>query len=49
MKQWESTLIGPETTLEEAIATLDREALRIVMVVSAERRLLGSVMFAVPC
>lgn len=42
MKQWESTLIGPETTLEDAIATLDREALRIVMVVNAERRLLGT-------
>lgn len=42
MKQWESTLIGPETTLESAIATLDREALRIVMVVNAERRLLGT-------
>ncbi|KJH79124.1 nucleotidyltransferase family protein [Stutzerimonas stutzeri] len=42
MKQWESTLIGPEATLEEAIATLDREALRIVMVVSCERRLLGT-------
>lgn len=42
MKQWESTLIGPKATLEEAIATLDREALRIVMVVCAERRLLGT-------
>lgn len=42
MKQWESTLLGPETTLENAIATLDREALRIVMVVNAERRLLGT-------
>ena len=42
MKQWESTLIGPETTLEDAIATLDREALRIVMVVNVERRLLGT-------
>lgn len=42
MKQWESTLIGPQTSLEEAIATLDREALRIVLVVSAERRLLGT-------
>lgn len=42
MKQWESTLIGPETSLETAIATLDREALRIVMVVNAERRLLGT-------
>lgn len=42
MKQWESTLLGPETTLENAIATLDREALRIVMIVNAERRLLGT-------
>jgi dTDP-glucose pyrophosphorylase len=42
MKQWESTLIGPETSLETAIETLDREALRIVMVVNAERRLLGT-------
>jgi len=42
MKQWESTLIGPETTLEDAIATLDREALRIVMIVNAERHLLGT-------
>lgn len=42
MKQWESTLIGPETSLEEAIATLDRGALRIVMVVDANRHLLGT-------
>jgi dTDP-glucose pyrophosphorylase/CBS domain-containing protein len=42
MKQWESTLIGPEVTLEEAVATLDREALRIVMVVDDKRRLLGT-------
>lgn len=43
MKQWESTLIGADTTLEEAIATLDRGALRIVMVVDKERYLLGTV------
>lgn len=42
MKQWESTLIGPDASLEEAIATLDREALRIVMVVNADRQLLGT-------
>lgn len=42
MKQWESTLIGPEVTLGEAVATLDREALRIVMVVDDKRRLLGT-------
>lgn len=43
MKQWESTLIGADATLEEAIATLDRGALRIVMVVDKERHLLGTV------
>lgn len=42
MKQWESTFIGPETSLEEAIATLEQEALRIVMVIDSERRLLGT-------
>ncbi|MDE3740187.1 nucleotidyltransferase family protein [Pseudomonas resinovorans] len=42
MKKWQSTLIGPEASLEEAIATLDRVALRIVMVIDAERRLLGT-------
>lgn len=42
MKQWESTLIGPDASLEEAIATLDREALRIVMIVDGERKLLGT-------
>ena len=41
MKQWEFTLIGPRTSLEAAIATLDREALRIVLVVDSDRRLLG--------
>lgn len=41
--QWESTLIGPETPLEDAIATIDRSALRIAMVVDAQRRLLGTV------
>lgn len=42
MKKWESALVAPETTLEEAIRVLDREALRIVLVVDPERRLLGT-------
>lgn len=42
MKQWELTLVGPECSMEEAIATLDRVAVRIVMVVDQERRLLGT-------
>lgn len=42
MQQWESILITPDTSLEEAIATLDRMALRIVLVVDPERHLLGT-------
>lgn len=41
MKSWRSTLIGPNTTLQDAIATLDSAGLRIVMVVDEARRLLG--------
>jgi dTDP-glucose pyrophosphorylase len=40
--RWEATLIGPNTPLEEAISTLDRCALRIVMVVDEQRHLLGT-------
>ncbi|OCW29301.1 CBS domain-containing protein [Pseudomonas aylmerensis] len=42
MKQWELTLVGPECSMEEAIATLDRVAVRIVMIVDEERCLLGT-------
>lgn len=42
MKQWESTLVSPETSLEDAIATLDRGALRIAIVADEKRRLLGT-------
>jgi dTDP-glucose pyrophosphorylase len=41
MKQWEAAIIGPETRLGDAIAILDREALRIVLIADPERRLLG--------
>lgn len=41
MEQWESALIGEKSSLEDAIASLDRAALRIVMVVDSERHLLG--------
>lgn len=43
MKQWELTLVGPEVPLVDAIATLDSVAMKIVMVVDHERRLLGTV------
>lgn len=42
MKQWELTLVGPECSMEEAIATLDRVAVRIVMIVDEKRCLLGT-------
>ena len=42
MKSWKSVLVRPETILEEAIATLDRGALRIVIVVDEQDRLLGT-------
>ncbi|WP_447890178.1 nucleotidyltransferase family protein [Pseudomonas hormoni] len=43
MKQWELTLVGPEVPLVDAIATLDSVAMKIVMVVDHQRRLLGTV------
>ncbi|EKT4523079.1 nucleotidyltransferase family protein [Pseudomonas putida] len=42
MKQWQSVLLSPETSLETAIAVLDREALRIVIVTDAQGCLLGT-------
>lgn len=43
MKQWELTFVAPDCSMEEAIATLDRVAVRIVMVVDSARHLLGTV------
>lgn len=42
MKQWELTLVDPECSMEQAIATLDQVAVRIVMVVDQARQLLGT-------
>lgn len=42
MKNWESALISPDSSLEEAISVLDRSALRIAIVVDDKRRLLGT-------
>jgi dTDP-glucose pyrophosphorylase/CBS domain-containing protein len=41
-KNWESILISPDTRLEDAVAKLDREGLRIVLVVDENRKLLGT-------
>lgn len=42
MKHWERTLIGPETTLRDALAAIDRASSQIALVVDDSRRLLGT-------
>lgn len=42
MKHWETALVRPGTTLEKAIKVLDRAALRIVLVIDEQRKLLGT-------
>ena len=40
---WENTLISPNATLRDVIATLDKSALQISLVVDEDRRLLGTI------
>ncbi len=42
MKSWQTILIPPDMKMEEAVAVLDREALRLVVIVDDQRRLLGT-------
>jgi len=42
MKNWERALVSPGTPLGEAIEVMDREALRIALVVDDKQRLLGT-------
>ncbi len=42
MKRWEQTLIGPETSLRDALATIDQGGCQIALVVDPQRRLLGT-------
>jgi dTDP-glucose pyrophosphorylase len=42
MKNWQQVLIGPATSLREALETIDRAGSRMVVVVDDERRLLGT-------
>lgn len=42
MKHWEAALVRPGMTLEKAIKVLDRAALRIVLVVDNQQKLLGT-------
>lgn len=43
MKSWESVLVSPETSLSDAVARLDAGGMQIVLVVDADRRLLGTI------
>lgn len=43
MKNWETLLITPDTTLSQAIEVLDKGAQRIALVVDAHQHLLGTV------
>lgn len=42
MKAWESTLVGPASTLREALDRIDRTGHQIALVVDDQRRLLGT-------
>jgi dTDP-glucose pyrophosphorylase len=41
MKNWEGALIGPATTLREALAVIDAAGCQIALIVDGDRRLLG--------
>ena len=43
MKDWKKTLVGPETSIKETIAVIDKSALQIAVVVDADHKLLGTV------
>lgn len=43
MKNWNDALVGPDDSLERAVTALDKGALRIALVVDAQRRLLGTI------
>jgi dTDP-glucose pyrophosphorylase/CBS domain-containing protein len=42
MKVWRDALIGPDTSLRDALDTINRTGCKIALVVDAERRLLGT-------
>jgi dTDP-glucose pyrophosphorylase len=42
MKIWQEALVGPETTLREALEIIDRLGCQIALVVDPDRRLLGT-------
>jgi len=42
LKTWEQALIGPDTDMRAALATIDRAGTQLVLVVDANRKLLGT-------
>jgi dTDP-glucose pyrophosphorylase len=42
MKSWKKALIGPQTSLREALATINQVGCQIALVVDAQQRLLGT-------
>jgi dTDP-glucose pyrophosphorylase len=42
MKGWEESLVGPDTPLRDALATIDRTGTQLALVVDANRKLLGT-------
>lgn len=43
MKDWKNVLMSPDTTLKDAIRTIDQGALKIALVVDGDQRLVGTV------
>jgi len=43
MKDWKKTFVGPETSIKETIAVIDKSTLQIALVVDADNKLLGTV------
>lgn len=41
MRSWEKVLVGPQTTLREALGVIDQSGSQMALVVDGERRLLG--------
>ncbi|RQP21622.1 nucleotidyltransferase family protein [Piscinibacter terrae] len=42
MKLWEQVLVGPQTSLRDALAVIDRTGSHMALVVDADRRLMGT-------
>jgi len=43
MKDWKKTAVGPETSIKETIAVIDKSAVQIALVVDSDDKLLGTV------